>query len=422
MIKSKLRISGIVCAIIFLICATAGAEEKRFDTMMRNAMKQGKVTAGDDTPILITPFEARVLIAPTPFRIEGKTHLTYELAITNYWKPKFTLEKVEVFGEKGKKPLLTLKGDGFHGIIYHLKEQSKGTDTREIEGGETVIVYMWVTVENTGVPDRLYHHLTFREEGAAGDAVLDRPTVEVNREAPPIISPPLRGDNWGALDGPANSRKLAEHRFCIIPVQGEPYIVQRYAVDWMKFGESGKLYEGDISKNSSWHCYREKIYAVADGIVTMARGDLPENIPMAGKHAVPLTQELASGNFIILDIGNGRYAFYAHLIPGSLRVKVGDKVKRGQVIALLGNSGNSEAPHLHFHICGPVDKFILAGQGYPYEIDSFLKAGQIKDIDIENTTLDEFMNVSWKPEPGYRVKKRSNEMPETYSIVNFRSE
>ena len=66
---------------------------------------------------------------------------------------------------------------------------------------------------------------------------------------------------------------------------------------------------------------------------------------------VPITLETVGGNNVIMEIGDGLYAFYAHLQPGSLRVKVGDKVRRGQVLGLLGNSGNSSEPHLHFHIC-----------------------------------------------------------------------
>jgi murein DD-endopeptidase MepM/ murein hydrolase activator NlpD len=65
-----------------------------------------------------------------------------------------------------------------------------------------------------------------------------------------------------------------------------------------------------------------------------------------------------------IDIGNEKFALYAHMQPGSLRVKVGDHVRRGQVIGLLGNSGNSTEPHVHFQIAdGPS---FLTSEGEPY--------------------------------------------------------
>ena len=63
------------------------------------------------------------------------------------------------------------------------------------------------------------------------------------------------------------------------------------------------------------------------------------------------------------------FAFYAHLQPKGIRVKVGDKVRRGQVLALLGNSGNSDAPHLHFHVTDGNSP--LGAEGLPYVIESF---------------------------------------------------
>jgi murein DD-endopeptidase MepM/ murein hydrolase activator NlpD len=76
-----------------------------------------------------------------------------------------------------------------------------------------------------------------------------------------------------------------------------------------------------------------------------------------------------------LDIGNGAYAFYAHLIKASLLVKPGDKVTKGQPIAKLGNTGNANASHLHFQIMnGPS---AIASPGTPYLIDSFDYQGQI---------------------------------------------
>jgi len=82
-----------------------------------------------------------------------------------------------------------------------------------------------------------------------------------------------------------------------------------------------------------------------------------------------MTLETAAGNHVILSLRNGHYAFYAHLQPGSIRIKPGDRVRRGQVLGLLGNSGNSNAPHLHFHISNGDSWF--ASEGVPFLFDSF---------------------------------------------------
>jgi len=89
---------------------------------------------------------------------------------------------------------------------------------------------------------------------------------------------------------------------------------------------------------------------------------------------VPITLITVGGNHVALDIGGGKYALYAHVQPGSLRVKVGDHVKRGQVLALLGNSGNSTEPHVHFQIAdGPT---FLSSEGLPYAMESFDVVGR----------------------------------------------
>ena len=85
------------------------------------------------------------------------------------------------------------------------------------------------------------------------------------------------------------------------------------------------------------------------------------------------TIQMAAGNHVVVDIGEGRFAFYAHMQPGSVRVKVGDKVKTGQVLGLLGNSGNTDSPHLHFHVMdGPSP---LVSNGLPFAFNSLHRAG-----------------------------------------------
>jgi murein DD-endopeptidase MepM/ murein hydrolase activator NlpD len=76
-----------------------------------------------------------------------------------------------------------------------------------------------------------------------------------------------------------------------------------------------------------------------------------------------------AGNTITLDLGGGQFAYYMHLQPGSLSVKVGDRVRRGQVMARIGASGDAREPHLHFEVT--TSPKLLAGEGVPYLIDRY---------------------------------------------------
>jgi murein DD-endopeptidase MepM/ murein hydrolase activator NlpD len=85
----------------------------------------------------------------------------------------------------------------------------------------------------------------------------------------------------------------------------------------------------------------------------------------------------------VLYLGGGRYGFYAHLQRGSVLVKPGDKVTAGQLMAKLGNSGNSSGPHLHFHVMnGPS---VLGSEGLPYVFTTFQTAGMIDKAQFDAT-------------------------------------
>src|SRR5262249_8697660 len=127
--------------------------------------------------------------------------------------------------------------------------------------------------------------------------------------------------------------------------------------------------------------------AVADGTVTSTLDDVDANLPGILPASEPalaakLTVDNIDGNHIIMDIGDGVYAMYAHFLKGSLLVKPGDKVKKGQEIAKLGNTGNSNAPHLHFQVMnGPS---LLDADGLPYVLDNFGYQGQVDPAAIAN--------------------------------------
>src|SRR5262245_48136760 len=194
---------------------------------------------------------------------------------------------------------------------------------------------------------------------------LEAARVAVGQK-PVVISPPLRGGEWLAGNGPSNT---SGHRRALIPVAGQAHIAQRFAIDWVRLREEGRTFTGDPKDNKNYRCYGAEALAVADAVVAAVKDGIPENVPGPTSRAVPITLETVGGNHVILDLGQGHYALYAHLQPGSLRVKVGDKVRRGQALGLVGNSGNSTEPHLHFHITD--GSAGLESEGLPYLLESF---------------------------------------------------
>jgi murein DD-endopeptidase len=89
----------------------------------------------------------------------------------------------------------------------------------------------------------------------------------------------------------------------------------------------------------------------------------------------------APGNYVALDIGGGRYAFYEHLAPG-LAVRPGQRVRRGQVIARVGSTGSASRPHLHLHVSDASAP--LAAEGQPFELAGWRALGGYRSIDAFN--------------------------------------
>jgi murein DD-endopeptidase MepM/ murein hydrolase activator NlpD len=226
--------------------------------------------------------------------------------------------------------------------------------------GLRAYVYMWLAVDRNRPPAKITHRLTFQRDTTTD--VLVGTTIPVEREAV-RISAPFHGE-WAAFNGPSNA---SGHRRLVLGLEGHTAIGQRFAIDYLKIDSTGSSRRpgSDPLKNDSYYAYGTELLAVADGIIAATKDSIPENV--VGGRAVKIDMVTVGGNHVAIDIGGGKYALYAHVQPGSLRVKVGDRVKRGQVVALLGNSGNSTEPHVHFQIAdGPT---FLSSEGIPYATD-----------------------------------------------------
>ncbi|MBE7680890.1 M23 family metallopeptidase [Paenibacillus sp. P13VS] len=125
---------------------------------------------------------------------------------------------------------------------------------------------------------------------------------------------------------------------------------QRYALDIIRTKED-LSYQGEAAVNENYYAFGEPLYAAADGTVVEVKNDIPDNTPGV------MNAEEPAGNVVVIDHGNGEYSITAHLKEGSAAVKTGDKVKQGDLIGQLGNSGNSSEAHLHFQVSDGSDLF-----------------------------------------------------------------
>ena len=299
-----------------------------------------------------------ILIAPTPFIGGGKKHLAYELHITNFSGRELVLKRLDVIGKDS--PIASFEGAELNSLLFRPGAHDT-LDKRAIGPGLRAVAYLWITLDpSQQVPASLRHRITVGDQSVEGGAI----TVQTAK--PVVLAPPLRGSDWLALNGPSNT---SIHRRAMIALAGKASIAQRFAIDWVKMGPGGSTVDGDRKDNKNYHAYGSEILAVADSVVTSTKDGIPENVPGPKSRAVPISLETIGGNYVILDLGGGRFAFYAHLQPGSLQVKRGDRVRRGQFLARVGNSGNSTEPHLHFHVSDADSP--LASEGLPFALESF---------------------------------------------------
>jgi len=328
--------------------------------------------------------EVRVPKAPTVTHGGGQVVLPYELHITNFTGQAVTIQKIEVLSAdagtgaptlaSSSAPLSTLADSVLLRALARPGARIPAAERAHIGPGLRAVAYMWVPVSGTP-PRAIRHRLTVTADTVStGPLVLETPSVQVTNDLL-VIAPPLRGSVWLAANGPAAE---SGHRRAMIPIYGTYDIAQRFAIDWVKIDTTGHTFKGDSLKNSSYYAYGNDALAVADGVVTEVKDSIPENVPGLNSRAVPITLETVGGNHVIVDLGAGRYAFYAHLQPGSVRVKRGDRVKRGQVIGLVGNSGNSTEPHLHFHISDASSP--LGSEGIPYAFETLYVVGKCQSL------------------------------------------
>lgn len=357
-----------------------------------------------------TPAVMQVMSTPRWFTgSDGRVHLVYELQLTNGFPVPATVTDVTVRDADSGATLETLTGDGLQASMSLLTSGS--TPTVEIPPSSVAVVWIDAGFDDSGqLPSRVDHSLTVTVPPGLpvpGTITYTGASAEVERGEPTVIAPPLTGSGWIAAgsccDGP--------HRRSVQPINNAFWLAQRFAIDFNKIDENNLLASGDPNRNENWFTYDQPVLAVADAEVVVAQDGLPDQVPDA---PTPVTIEDADGNYVILKLAEGVYAFYAHLKPGSVTVAVGDRVTAGQEIARTGNSGSSTGTHLHFQLMDRPSA--LVADGLPYEFDAFTVSGR-------SPALDQLMTLNPAADPvpvdPATAGPRTDELPLGRDVVEF---
>lgn len=308
------------------------------------------------------------LIIPTPVATTGGKIIVYELHMVNKGTEPVTVGRVEIFDAANKtKPLMVYADEDLKpNIRFYTSTLKNAKGEKELKPGMEALLYVYITLkEDQQVPQSLDHeiwmtHLSSDRKNVTVNKVDY--TISVNNKPPLILGYPLKGKNWvteAAVD------RDSYHRRTVLAVGGKLYLSQRFAIDWVRIDGGGKEVHGDLSVPKNWLCYGQDVLAMADGVVTKVQDGFKDQTP-PGFGDLSSDAEL-SGNMILLSTeqnGEKYYIMYAHLGEGSISVKPGDRVVEGQVIAKVGNTGHSSAPHLHIQVTNADDA--IKAEGLPF--------------------------------------------------------
>ena len=374
------------------------------------------LAAADElTPLVVVPMNANTGVF---MGTDARMHMVYELVLTNASGTPATLQKIEVVDAANTGKALA----SFEGAELLARLRTNGNSAAEnvtIEFNGTRLFLIDLTIEATGrVPDRVLHHMELMGGGSPGPK--PGTPVALKYDVAPVrviqqiirIGPPLAGKGWVAVNGCCAVNGV--HRSTGLPVNGRIYFAQRFAIDWMQLDKDGRMVHGDASDVHNFTDYGAEILAVTDAKVVSTLDGLEDQKPGTLPDPATINLNNVDGNHVVLDIGEGLYAFYAHMQKGSVLVKPGDKVTRGQVLGKLGNTGNTSGPHLHFQVMGTPSP--LGSNGVPYVLDLVTVEGQIAEAQYAAAPgVEGVWNQGMLP----KVSERHGQFPMDLVIVGF---
>ena len=369
-----------------------------------------------------TGLAGSLLTDPSAVRgTDGLLHIAYELVVTDATQFAAEVGQVEVLDAETGRVLLTLSGDALSSRMNPVGGEPAGSapdSTTLLASSGSAVIWLDVVVRRKAdLPEVLEHRVESATRPAPGQesipftSVVGR--VPLATQPPLKLGPPVRSSGiWGAGEGCCDND--THHRRGLLVVNGDEVVPQRFAIDWMRLDEQHRAWVGDPHQLSSYLSYGQPLIAAAAGTVVTARDGFPDQPPPDNPTPPPFAE--LPGNRVVLRVAPGMYLLYAHMKPGSVRVREGDRVRRGQRLGTLGNSGNSATPHLHLQVQTTRS---FAGDGLPFVFERFRFLGRITSPELSDETLGLRSNGQLPFSPATDPGTRRHQMPLDRSVVRF---
>lgn len=349
------------------------------------------------TAVTITVKPAKIYIETS----DAGQHLNFDFVLKNQTEEKLLINKVElsVFDEKGQLAWREFYDE-------YGRNSLELARTPAIEKQSSVLLYNPFHTFATYIPlKKLHYEFSFSSEDRKKYFKSDIEVVPLSFQNKTDLILPVRGRVlvWDGHDYNSHHRRFDyTHPFFV--AQGNKTNFQRYGYDFVIVDEEGSIHRGQPRVNDDWYRARPDrmedyysfgapIYAAGAGRVVFVKDINPDNRQF-NQDDLKTDERAYAGNYVVVDHLNGEFSWFGHIKQGSARVKVGQMVKQGEIIAAIGASGSSLFPHLHYELRdGGGAKEV---EGLPSYFSNFRRILGARAVNVRKGAVNTGAIVDWQ--------------------------